>query len=161
MNTADKHHLILTSNTKQWQHQHSSSSFIFIKQTHHHHIRFHLKVIQRKHPASITRSTCFSLFHKKKHKPPKAQFIISFQKCSVFVCSCLFFASGASFDINYHRSPNCKKATKRRGEKTRENAVQPSYGSSKRCGAPSQDKSHSVLNHQEVVPCIHEWAIQG
>ena len=27
--------------------------------------------------------------------------------------------------------------------------------------SPSRDKGHSVLNRQEVEPCIHEWASQG
>ena len=72
----------------------------------------------------------------------------------------LFFAAGALFDINYHRSPNYKRVTKGDGEKVRENAVQPSWKARGRCGAPARAKVHSVLNHQEEVPCSHEWAVQ-
>ena len=42
----------------------------------------------------------------------------------------------------------------------RENAVQPSYASQGGCGTSSLDESHSVLNRQEVEPCIHERASQ-
>ena len=66
---------------------------------------------------------------------------VSFSKRHFFVKRLIrlfFFAAAASFDINYHRSPNCN-------EKMKEKAAQPSYASQGRCGAPSQDEGHSVL----------------